>query len=88
LPDFPLKHRLLHLIDRPFSDGFPSSPTGWDAAGKIMGLVSAGGPASPFVDLIGPVNEGKKAGNSGTKIRPMRNKRVGVSPLIDPQAGQ
>ena len=24
-----------------------------------MGLVSAGGPASPFVDLIGPVNEEK-----------------------------
>ena len=44
-----------------------------------MGVVSAGDPASRFVDLIGPVNEGKKAGNSGAKIRPMRNKRVGFS---------
>jgi hypothetical protein len=34
---------------------------------KIMGVVSAGDPASPFVDLIGPVNEGKKPGIQGQK---------------------
>jgi hypothetical protein len=45
----------LPLIDRAFS----SSPTGWNAAGKDHGVVSAGEPASRFVDLIWPVNEGK-----------------------------
>jgi hypothetical protein len=34
---------------------------------KITGLVSAGDPASRFVDLIGPVNEGKKPGIQGQK---------------------
>jgi hypothetical protein len=34
---------------------------------KIMGVVSAGDPASPFVDLIRPVNEGKRPGIQGQK---------------------
>jgi hypothetical protein len=52
-----------------------------------MGIVSAGGPASPFVDLIGPVNGGK--GREFRDTNPVNEEQAGgVRPLIDPKAGQ